>query len=69
MTGFCNSSKELPVNLSRLILLQMEICLVMHGENKKIKNHVVLIFDIFSHVFRHRISFEKQHDFPIQLFT
>ena len=69
MTGFCNSSKELPVNFSRLILLQMEICLVMHGENKKIKNHVALIFDIFSHVFRHRISFEKQHDFPIQLFT
>ena len=48
MTRFNNFSKELPVNFSKLILLQMEICSVMYGENKKIKNQATLIFDNIS---------------------
>ena len=45
MTRFNNSSKGLHVNFSKLILLQMEISSVIHGENKKIKNQAALNFD------------------------
>ena len=37
--------KRVALNFSKLFLLQVEICLVMHGENIKIKNQVALIFD------------------------
>ena len=61
MTRFNNSSKELPVNFSKLILLQMEICLVMNGENKKTKNQVVLIFDnVFFSYFSISYYFRKE---------
>ena len=70
MTRFNNSLKELPVDFTKWILLQMGICLKMHEENKKIKNQAALIFDnIFSHIFGHRIFFGKQHHFPIESFS
>ena len=63
MTRFNNSSKELHVNFSKLILLQIEICLVMRGEKKKVKNQIVLTFDntfysyfLTSHFFRKVVS-------------
>ena len=64
MTRFNNSWKELPVSFSKLVLLEMKICLVVNEENKKIKNQAALIFDIFSHIFWRRI-FSKR---PIQPF-
>ena len=65
MTRFNNSLQELPAHFSKLILLKTEICLVIHGEDKKINNQVALIFDnilfliFFDIVFRHHYFFSK----------
>ena len=60
MTRFNNFSKELPVNFSKLLLLEMKICLVVDGENKKIKNQVASVFVIiFFSYFLISYFFEK----------
>ena len=60
MTRFNNFSKELPVDFSKLLLLEMKICLVVDGENKKIKNQVASVFVIiFFSYFLISYFFEK----------